>query len=275
PVPEATEDSGITTVVTASDGTVISDTEVADVVETEEDAAEVTATEEAVETAEEVESMTASPDGVEVRLTQLQERIERAIAHGEEIIATASADNASVESLQASLDALVALKAEAAAIPTTGDVSEITAQFVAVKKAVIDAVKDFRTEARKLIKENKRAALKARMEAKAEARTARLEAKINSAKKRYNAEVTETVLARFGEEGATIAAKIESGEISAKDARKEIVAAYKSLSSDKKSEARQKLTERKAEIKVKRSAAVEKAKERTVEEVKTRGKKNE
>lgn len=267
PAPETTDDSGITAVVTAPDGTVISDEEVADEVETEEDVAEVTATEEAVETEEEVETMTQSPAGVEVRVTQLQERLERAIAHGEGIIADVTANGGDATALQAALDTLVALKADVAAISVTGDVSEITAQFVAIKKAAITAVKEFRTAARKEVKAEKRAALKAKLEAKAAARTVKLQERIAKAKAKFNGKVTTDILAELGESNPELAAQIAAGEISAKDARKLVVGSFKELSKERKSEAKQKLTERKAEIKVKRTAAVEKSKERKVERV--------
>ena len=263
PVAQATDDSGITATVDSETATTV---ELQDEVKTEEDLAEVTPAEEVNDTEKEVESM-QTPEGVELRVTQLQERIDRAIAHGQEIIAQAAANNASTTGLQASLDKLVDLKAQAAAIPVTGDVSEITAQFVAVKKAAIEAVKEFRTEARKLIKEDKRAALKARMKAKEEKVLAKARERISKVKAKFNAKITEAILERLGDGGADIAAKIESGEITPKEARQLVVDTFKQLSSEKKAEARQKLSERKAEIKVKRTAAIEKAKERKVERV--------
>ncbi len=265
---EVTGDTGANATVEAETTAEVEDNETPSV-ETEqpeaveaqtEDAAEVTAAEEENETATEVATMNDAP-GVEVRVTQLEARLDRAIAHGQDIIASVKGNNTAA--LQASLDVLVSLKAEVAALDTTGPVSESTARFVSIKKRAIEAVKAFRDAARKLIKEDKRAALKARLKAKYEARLAKFKTRIEAAKHKHNAALAASILERLGTSNPDLVAKLQSGEITVKEAISVIRAAYANLSKEKKAEARAKISEKVAEARVKKLAAVEQIRNKT------------
>ena len=203
-------------------------------------------------TQEETEIMTDIP-GVKVRLLQLQERLERNIVHGEEIIARVSTNGTDVSKLQSILDQLKALKDEVAAIDPSGvPVNEATAQFVAIKQKAIRLSKEFKTEARKLVKADKRAALKERLKAKEAQRLSRIKDRVKVARDEHNAEVFAELLEKLGERFPELVAQLKSGEITVKEAKAKIREEFKSLSKEKKDQARLKLKERVSKERVKR-----------------------
>lgn len=202
-------------------------------------------------TQEDIKIMT-DVKGVEVRLTQLQERIEKNIAHGEEIIAEVSSEGKDTAGLQSILEQLKSLKDKVAALETTGTVSEVTAQFVALKKEAITLTNKFKTEARKLVKADKVAALKERMKKKEAEKLADINAKVLEAKRKYNAEVFASIAASMGQILTETAARVQSGDITVKDAKAAIKKEFAKLPEQKKAQAKLKLKEKVSKEKVKR-----------------------
>ena len=203
-------------------------------------------------TQEETKIMTDVP-GAKVRLLQLQEKLERNIAHGEEIISEVSSQGGDASSLETILDQLNALKDEIAAIDPTGvSVSEATAQFVAIKQKAIKLSKEFKTEARKLVKANRVAALKERLKVKTDANLARLKERVKDARDEHNAKVLSDILTRLGESNPELATQLGSGETTVKEAKAKVREEFKSLSKERKDQARLKLKERVSKEKIKR-----------------------
>jgi hypothetical protein len=223
---------------------------------TNETNGDITPAKEQADIDREVTTMTDVP-GVEVRLTQLQERLERAIAHGETIIAEVSASGNDTTALQAALDGLKTLKDEVAALDTTGDISEVTATYVAIKKEAIDAVKAFRDEARKLVKEDRKTKLKEKMKA-AEDKLKVIRDKIKNLTHKFNAEVAAKIFMELGKSNPDLIAKIQSGNATLDEVKAAIKSTYNSLTPAKKNEAKQKIKEDKTEANVKKLAAFEK-----------------
>lgn len=226
--------------------------------EAEQPEVETTSEEPSNET-KDVEVMTDHP-GVVVRVTELQERIERAVVNGETIIAQLSAQGKTVTDLQSIVDSLKSLKDQAGQIDTNQDVSASTAQFVSIKKQAIDLVKQFRDKVRALVPPGQRDELKKKAkEAEASALKA-LRDKVKQVRQAHNREAFENVLQRLGVALPEIEAKLANGTISVADARKAIRDAFQGLPSDKKANARQKLQEGNSELRVKKLATLQRLK---------------
>ncbi len=217
------------------------------------------------ETQEELKIMTDVP-GVKVRLLQLQERIERNILHGEEIIAELSSGNQSVSELEAILADLISLKEEVAAVDPEGvPVNEATAQFVALKKKAIELTKSFRDIARPLLKGEQVLRLRERFKVREAQKLSQIRTRVRTALKEHNAGIFNRLLERIGETNPELAEKIRNGELDAKEAKNLVNQKFASLSDEKKEQAKLKIKEQISKEKVKRLETIQKIKETGLE----------
>lgn len=97
--------------------------------------------------------------GVIMRTAQLEERLDRALLYGNDIISYLDSKSVDTSQLRSIVDQLGALKPQVQAIDPDACIKS-PEQFVTLKKQAIDLVSQFRVEARKLLKDTEISDLK-------------------------------------------------------------------------------------------------------------------
>ncbi|MBI4139813.1 hypothetical protein HY483_02515 [Candidatus Woesearchaeota archaeon] len=185
-----------------------------------------------------------TPFGAEVRLLQLEAKLEEHILKATRIIELAKTKNASTAELEALLEEAKALKEEVSLIEPTPEDHKVQ-EFVDAKHDAIELVKDFREKAKTLLDAQDIAKIKTE---KFESNT--LKSVRESAKQKvreHNAEHLKKVLesSENGNVDATIIEKVKNGELTASEARTKAEEKVKELREQKKGD---KIVEIKREV---------------------------
>ncbi len=192
------------------------------------------------ETEAEVESMGLAV-GKKLRVLQLIDALKIKVEVSSEIVAyIADGDSeADVSELEALVAKLEALLEQAEAIDSKGE--DAVEEFVAVKKASIEVVKEFRKLSREFLSEEDRDALreiirKIRKEVRDESKEEKIQLRRELNRQRLN-----RFLDNVGLKAGEIKEQLENGEITAIEAVKQLKGKYNDLSSKKKAVIRKKV----------------------------------
>lgn len=211
------------------------------------------------ETSEEVEVMTSNY-GSEMRLLQLQYSIEKQILNAKSIIGMINEENpdADTSELSAIVDSMNSLledvKAESENI--SDDSVEV---FVDYKQEAIDLTKQFRDLSRELVTPEIAAKIRHRVKNEIRHEIKGLKERISRLRGKVNSERVKNFLGKdFAETHPKLFKQIENGEITPKEAKKELKESLKELAKDKKSDLIRRVKEEKAKAKVRTTARVSK-----------------
>lgn len=219
-----------------------------------------------VEISEEESIIINSGVGAQVRLLQLQKRIEAQVEAGEIIINRINEvkpdfDTTSLEEIVDEFNALIAL-IEEADLEQAADV--LASEYVAMKKEAINLTQEFKKTAKDALSESEKQALRKKAEEKKQEWKERKDDRIEKLKNQYNLNKLEDLANKVGYDVEDAKAKIQAGELTIAQVREEVANAFNDLDEEKKTEIKSELKETRVKqninLKEKREELVEKAK---------------
>lgn len=180
-----------------------------------------------VETEAEVEVMTES-HGAEMRLLQLERRINRAILHMEEIIQFLKDKNKTITELEPIVAEMNILLEEVKAAPKTKS-EESVKVFVEIKADAKDLIKQFRDISKALLSEEDKRELKMKFDNIDKTKLEEVKRRIEEKRRMLNADRAKKVLDRMNVSDEELIAKIRSGEVGSSQLKLRLLERYDGL----------------------------------------------
>jgi DNA repair exonuclease SbcCD ATPase subunit len=211
--------------------------------------------------------------GAKVRLLQLEASIDRNILAGNEIVSAikegnSSADTGELEGIIAELDALKTEVSEAAGDPGTGD--DAAKKFVDMKNDAVELSREFRENARELLKGGDIEGLRKRVREITRSERKELQEEIKRTRCGYNAEKAGELFQAAGISDAGLVEKIQDCEAKVKDVKDAIKNATSNMNATERRQALQALREKVAKGNVFMNSVADKVRYNHLERVQTR-----
>ncbi|MDO8508579.1 MAG: hypothetical protein Q7S27_02745 [Nanoarchaeota archaeon] len=193
------------------------------------------------ETEVEVEVMTES-HGAEMRLLQLERKINRAILHMEETINFLKAKNKTVTELEPIVVEMKALLEEVKKAPTD-KTEEAVKKFIEIKSDAKDLIKKFRETVKSLLSEEDKKELKSKFENIDKTKLEDIKKKIQERKRMLNAERVKKILEKMEINDEELLNQIKSGNMSSSQLKIKLVERYNGLGDSAKESIRIRIKE--------------------------------
>lgn len=222
-----------------------------------------TTTEDEEEVVEEEEAQVLSTSlGAEIRLLQLQSRIEFQVESGNTIIERMQENNYSTTELEEIITNFENLIVEIEAIDVETQTSEELAEvYVSIKAQAIELSKNFKDTIKDTLSDEDKAKLKAKIKEKREAHENRKDErkeKLVELKAKYNANKAKSIMESLDVENPEeLIEKIQSGELTAEDIRVSITAKFEAKPKEEREENLNRFKEEKQKIKIESKERVE------------------
>lgn len=203
-----------------------------------------------------------APYGAQVRLLQLENALDKAIATGNEVVADLNKDEQNTTAFEEILGDLVALKENVASMNATQEnASALASEYVAIKKEARDLIHTFRTQARPLVTENDIEAIQERARERIHQQNEQAQVALNLARNKFNAHNAEKIMNQTGMGFNSVGEKIRSGSMSVEEFRQQVMAHVKNMTSKQRGEVAMKMQEDSMKQKVFAKAARERVQE--------------
>lgn len=232
-------------------------------VEVEENETETNETEVEEELTEEDALVLSDMTGAQVRLLQLEKRVDIQIDGATKIIEEIenSSNSTDVEKLKEIVEKFFAIKESIANTNFNQSADVLAKEFVALKKEAIELTKEFKFTARDLLTDTQKKEIKAEIKVRKEAKLKAEDVRLEKLKLKFNAKQAEKIMNRYGVSGEEIVAKVQSGNMSAEDVKEQIMNAMRAMDAQTKKE----MLQRAKEVKIKERIKVNEGKERILE----------
>ncbi len=191
--------------------------------------------------------------GAQVRLLQLQERINLQIENANTIIQRIEDENITDVDTQILEEIVVELKAisvDIDSIDFNKTAEELASEFVALKVQAIDLSKEFKDIVRGIFNDDVKEQLKERIEENKRLRIEIKNERIEKLRLEYNSKKVDEIAKNLGIEVQQIRNRLESGDADISQIREEILSRYRNLSNEDRKDAVQKLREENAKKRV-------------------------
>lgn len=210
------------------------------------------------------------PKGANVRLLQLEKRIQRNILFGQEIINEIVAKNQSFDTrnLSSIIEEMKLLKAEVSVIAPEGNYSEMAHQFVDLKNDAIELSKEFRDIAKTQFNSTERGVLKEKI-GRGIVLPERTK-KIRDAIREYNGERVRNALKNMGVNKPKLVEKMRKGNGTATEVRESLKTILSEMNITKRKEAVLSMVKNISSMSVKASYVIEKTRQQFFQRKETR-----
>jgi len=222
-------------------------------------------------TKNEIQAIAYGVHGANIRLLELEKSITRNILVGNQVVSEIEASgnltanqSITLESMKAALAEMAALKIQVQGVNPENQSSEVAQQFVELKKDAINLSKQFRDSARTLLTVNERSNMQAWMQANTgdnNSDLANLNAQIKTEANAYNSERIGKLFSIAGITNTTLVDEVQSGQISVKDARKQLQEMLKYSQQQRRNELRAQLQDEKVKLQIYKKDIEDKVKE--------------
>lgn len=181
----------------------------------------------------------ANPFGAEVRLLQLERKLEWNILAGTEVVTFLHEKNESLvlSGLEGIIDQMEELLEDVRNSPRDGEAGELAQNFVSLKRSAIDLTKDFRTAASEYIEPSDREALAERIKNIDRNSLDNTDNMIQQAKAEFNAYRLENMLGVLGIENQALLERVRSEGLNPGRIRNELKATLGNMTDSQKQEA--------------------------------------
>lgn len=211
-----------------------------------------------------------SPYGAEVRLAQLEKRVEVQIENAKLIIENIESN----ESLNANLTKLneIVAKFEALLIDIENtDMNKsselLTEDYVGLKALAIELTKEFRSVVNEKIPSNELDGIKEKVQERKNLRLNETDNKVEELKKKYNTEKFEEIFKRLGIEDNETVEKLRNGEMNIGEVRSQLVSKFKEMDREERIAALDNLREERAKNRVQAREMIENSLGEKVEQI--------
>ncbi|MFW6273101.1 MAG: hypothetical protein ACOC2U_04920, partial [bacterium] len=174
------------------------------------------------------------PKGAEVRLVQLQDRIDAQIYKANLIVENIETENVNIENLEDIINRFKDLKLSIVGLNMEQSTEVLTREFVEIKLTAIELSREFRIELEN-ISEFEREEVRNILN-ESEYDNEELEGKVEMLQNEFKTQQVEKILSKWGIEDKEFVDKVISGELSIGEIRSEMVSKFKDLSVEEKKE---------------------------------------
>jgi len=212
------------------------------------------------DTQNEIQAIAYGAHGAKIRLLELKKSITRNILVGNQVVSEIEASGSltanqstTLESMKAALAEIAALKIQVQGVNPENQSAEVAQQFVQFKEDAITLSKEFRDNARLLLTADERANIQAWVKTNARdnnSELADINAQIRTEANSYNSERIGKLFSVAGITNTALVDEVQSGQISVKDARKQLQEMLKSSQQQRKEELKAQLQDEKVKLQV-------------------------
>ncbi len=194
-------------------------------------------------------------NGIQLRLLQLQDSIQKAVAEGQIVINKLSTNGTDVSALQSDLNSLQALEQNVSQVDPTS--TDAISQFMAIRQQAMELVRDFKTKADQIIKADQKADILQRIKNLQE-QDRDLQQRIEKLRQNINADIFAQTMSGLNLQVPGLVEQLRNGAINVTEARENLKDAYEKISAKNKEDAQTKLQEIISQLRVKQLANLEK-----------------